>query len=63
MERVRAAKFPNVAFRTVDQVADWLDENYPSKCIGRAESEEDARWYAAQHDLASRLSATIRSGD
>lgn len=58
-----AAPFHNAKFRTLDQLADWLEEEFPPKCIKRDELEATARHYAAQQELAERLVATIRGDD
>jgi hypothetical protein len=47
----RDARNPPVPIDLVE----WLRANFPPRCIRRGESEADARWYAAQVELAERL--------
>lgn len=45
--------------RVPPDLVEWLKENFPPRCIGQNETEAEARYYAAQHELAKRL---IRMG-
>lgn len=52
--------FANAVWRRPEDIADFLAEFFPPRCIEKGQSIEDASWDAAQVDLAQRIISTIR---
>lgn len=46
-----------------DDLIEWLDKQYPPRCIQKGESLEDAHRYAGRRDLIDELLAHKRARD
>lgn len=50
-------------FRSVEDIASFLEENYEPRCIEPYESLADANRRAGEVEIAQRIIATIRKAD
>jgi hypothetical protein len=50
-------------FRTLPELADYLETKYAPRCIGRGEAPNEAHRYAGKVELASDLVRKIRGRD
>ena len=55
-----SAPFVNVKWRTLSDLADWLEGTFRKECIRSGEDVVDAHRRAAEVNLAHRLAATIK---
>lgn len=54
-----AAPFPT-KFRSLDELADYLDKHFKPACIARGEAPNDAHRRGGEVELAQRIVASIR---
>lgn len=59
MSQSQYSPFPDARWQRLEDLAQWLKDNFPPMCIGKDQHPREASWYAAQTELAQRIARTI----